>query len=431
MKENKSFPLDNDALKEVVKKFKTPFYLYDERAIRENVRRFLKAFSIFSNSSNPFIEHFAVKACPNPYILKILMQEGCGADAASMAELVLCEKVGFSPNKVIFSSNDTPKEEYIKAFDKGYLINLDDLTNIKDLQEALGGKFPPFICFRYNPGALKSGGNDFIGKPLEAKYGMTGEQIIEAVRECKALGVKEFGLHIMVASNELNPLFFKDTAKIVFNLALDIYCKEKVKVKWIDLGGGVGIPYKPGEEAMDYNRLAGGIKEEYDKILVANGVEGVGIKMECGRPITGPYGYLVSKAIHTKSIYREYIGLDSSMADLMRPGMYGAYHAITVSGKEDIALYPHNYTYDITGGLCENCDKFAVQRALPKIDVGDLLIIHDAGAHGRAMGFNYNGKLRAGELLLRESGEVVEIRRRESLDDYFSTVDFSGLEGFN
>lgn len=420
----KYFPLNNDELKEVAKKYQTPFYIYDEKAIRENMREFTKAFSIFPI----FREHFAVKACPNPYILKILASEGCGADCSSLPELMLSKMAGIKGEKVIFTSNETPASEYQYAYKEGNLINLDDITHIEYLKNALGGKLPETMCCRYNPGPLKKGGNAIIGKPEEAKYGMTHDQILEAYKIMKNEGVKHFGLHTMVASNELNPDFFADTAKIVFNLAVELKEKCGVKIEFTDLGGGLGIPYKPDQKKVDYNEVAQKIRKLYDEIIVPSGLDPLGIYWECGRPITGPYGWLVSTAIHEKHIYREYIGLDSCMADLMRPGMYGAYHEVTISGKENA---PKDHVYDVVGSLCENCDKFAVQRSLPKIDIGDLVIIHDAGAHGRAMGFNYNGKLRCGELLLREDGSIVQIRRKETIDDLFSTLDLNGVEKFN
>lgn len=417
----KNFPLSHDALVQLTKKFPTPFYLYDEKAIRENMREFTKAFSIFEN----FREHFAVKALPNPYILKILLDEGAGADCSSLPELMLCNLVGM--RDVIFTSNNTPAEEFRFAYEHGAIINLDDITHISFLENALDGKFPETICFRYNPGKEKSGGNAFIGKPEEAKYGLTKAQIFSAYKECKARGVKHFGLHTMLASNELNVEFFFDTAKILFDLCVELYKELKIKMDFVDLGGGVGIPYKPNEKKIDWNELAYGIKKIYDEKISANGLAPLSIFWECGRPITGPYGYLVTKAIHEKNIYRNYIGVDASMADLMRPGMYGAYHEIFVSGKEAVEK---NHVYDVVGSLCENCDKFAIARALPKIEMGDLLVICDAGAHGRAMGFNYNGKLRCGELLLRCDGSVKEIRRRETIDDYFATLDLDGVKNF-
>ena len=420
-----NFPLNNEQLKELVKKFPTPFYLYDEKAIRENMREFTKAFSIFPI----FREHFAVKACPNPYILKILASEGCGADCSSAPELMLSEMSGIKTDHVIFTSNETPASEYQLAYKQGNIINLDDITHIEYLKKALGGKLPETICFRYNPGSLKQGGvNAIIGKPEEAKYGLTREQILEAYAICKKEGVKHFGLHTMVASNELNPDSFAETAKILFELCVELKEKVGVRIEFTDLGGGLGIPYRPEQKKVDYNVVAKKIRALYDQIIVPADLDPLGIYWECGRPITGPYGWLVSTAIHEKHIYRDYIALDSCMADLMRPGMYGAYHEVTVSGKEDA---PKTEVYDVVGSLCENCDKFAVQRPLPKIDMGDLVIVHDAGAHGRAMGFNYNGKLRAGEILMREDGSYKEIRRRETVEDLFATLDLNGVADFN
>ena len=418
------FPLSHAQLVELAKKFPTPFYIYDEKAIRENVKYFYKAFSIFPS----FTEYFAVKALPNPYILKVLESEGCGGDCSSLPELMLCEKSGITGRRIMFTSNDTPAQEFVYAQKLGAIINLDDITHIDFLKNALGGKLPDTICFRYNPGPLKEGGNSIIGKPEEAKYGLTKEQMIQAYKICKAEGVKHFGIHTMVASNELNPDFFVDTARIVFELILEVQKECGVNIEFADLGGGVGIPYRPGQKKVDLDYVAKGIKVLYDKMIVPAGLDPLKLCFECGRPITGPYGWLVTKAIHEKNIYRNYIGVDASMADLMRPGMYGAYHEVTVSGKEHA---PKDYVYDVSGSLCENCDKFAVQRNLPKIEMGDLLIIHDAGAHGRAMGFNYNGKLRAGELLLRSDGTVKEIRRRETIEDYFATLDFEGLKNFS
>lgn len=418
-----NFPLNNEQLKALVKKYPTPFYLYDEKAIRENMREFTKAFSIFPS----FREFYAVKACPNPYILKILAAEGCGADCSSLPELMLSKMSGIEGKKVMFTSNETPAEEYQYAFKEGNIINLDDITHIEYLKKALSGKLPETMCCRYNPGPAKHGCNSIIGKPEEAKYGMTREQILEAYKIMKAEGVKHFGLHTMVASNELNPDFFADTAKLVFELAAEIKEKDDVRIEFTDLGGGLGIPYRPGQKKVDYNEIAQKIKKLYDEIIVPAGLDPLEICWECGRPITGPYGWLVSTAIHEKHIYREYIALDSCMADLMRPGMYGAYHEVSVSGKENA---PKDHVYDVVGSLCENCDKFAIQRPLPEINIGDLVIIHDAGAHGRAMGFNYNGKLRAGEILMREDGSFVQIRRRETVDDLFATLDLNGLDGF-
>lgn len=416
------FPLSHEQLLNLVKHIPTPFYLYDEKGIRQNMREFTKAFSIFPK----FREHFAVKACPNPFILKILASEGCGADCSSLPELMLCRTAGIPGNHVIFTSNETPAVEYVYAFEHGDIINLDDFTHIDYLKKTLG-RLPDTLCFRYNPGPLKEGGNAIIGKPEEAKYGLTREQLFEAYKICRDEGVTHFGLHTMVASNELNPDFFADTARILFELCAEIKRTLGIRIEFVDLGGGLGIPYRPEQKKVDYELVAGKIRAYYDTIIVPSGLDPLAIYWECGRPITGPYGWLVSTAIHEKHIYREYIGLDSCMADLMRPGMYGAYHELTVSGKEDA---PKDCVYDVVGSLCENCDKFAVQRPLPHIDIGDIVIIHDAGAHGRAMGFNYNGKLRAGEILLREDGSFKEIRRRETVDDLFATLDLGSVASF-
>lgn len=413
----KAFPLKKEDLLEIEKQFPTPFYIYDECAIERNMANFRAAFDppVF----RAFKEHFAVKACPNPAIMRLLANCGAGFDCSSMAELVLCERIGVKGKEIIFTSNETPDAEFRKAYELGAVINLDDITHIDVLKKVLG-KLPDTICFRYNPGDLKAGGNLFIGKPLEAKYGLTRPQILEAYGIAKSSGVKIFGLHTMVASNELDIDCLADTAKILFDLCVELKDKVGVRLDFIDLGGGVGIPYKPGEVAVDYKVLSKKIKDLYDKIITPAGLD-IEIKFECGRPITGPYGFLVAKAIREKHIYRDYIGLNASMADLMRPAMYGAYHEVIVLGKESAA---QTKTYDIVGSLCENCDKFAVQRALPEIEIGDFIVICDAGAHGRAMGFNYNGKLRCGELLLKKDGTIKEIRRAETLDDYFSTLIF-------
>lgn len=416
------FPLTHNQLLSLISDFPTPFYLYDESAIRQNMRNFTKAYSIFPS----FMEHFAVKALPNPYILKILASEGCGADCSSLPELELAKMAGITGEKVMFTSNETPAKEYQVAYENGNIINLDDITHIDFLRDSLGGKFPELICFRYNPGPLKEG-NAIIGKPEEAKYGLTREQLFEAYTKAKEYGATRFGLHIMVASNELSPDYFVDTAKMMFELAVEIKNKCGIRIEFIDLGGGLGIPYKPDQKKVDIDYVTRETKKLYDSILVPAGLDPLGIKWECGRPITGPYGYLITQAIHEKHIYREYIAVNSCMADLMRPGMYGAYHEITVSGKENA---PKDHVYDVVGSLCENCDKFAVQRPLPKIDMGDILIIHDAGAHARAMGFNYNGKLRCGEVLMRPNHSFIEIRRRETMEDYFATLDLDGVKDF-
>ncbi len=418
---DKFFPLSKADLTGLSAQFPTPFYIYDEKLIREHARKFLKAFARFPG----FREYFAVKACPNPYILKILASEGLGADCSSLPELILAQKAGITGDMVMFTSNETPESEYVYANLMNAIFNLDDITHIDYLEKALGA-LPETICFRYNPGPLRDG-NALIGKPEEAKYGLTRDQIFEAYAEAKKRGSKRFGLHTMVASNELDPDYFVETARMLFTLAAELKQKLGIAVDFINMGGGIGIPYKPGQKAVDYDYVAAGMGKAYDSILKANGLDPVSIYFECGRPFTGPFGWLVSKAIHEKHIYRDYIGVDASMADLMRPGMYGAYHHVSVAGKENA---PADQVYDVVGSLCENCDKFAVQRKLPAIEKGDFVIIHDAGAHGRAMGFNYNAKLRAGELLIREDGKIVEIRRKETIDDYFATVDFKKLGSF-
>jgi diaminopimelate decarboxylase len=417
----KTFPLDGARLRQLTERFPTPFYLYDEAAMRANAKCIRQAFSIFSD----FHEHYAVKALPNPYILKILADEGLGADCASIPELILAEKAGMKGEEVMLTSNETPGREFVAARRQGAVINLDDITHIDFLEKAAG--LPDLVSCRYNPGPLKEG-NVIIGKPEEAKYGFTRPQILDGLVRLRSKGVRRFGLHTMVASNELNADYHIETARILFELAVEVKQKTGIRVEFVNLGGGAGIPYRPEQEPLDYTYLARGIRAAYDAIVVPAGLDPLGLHLEWGRNITGPYGWLVTTAVHSKSIYREYIGVDASMADLMRPGMYGAYHHLTVVGKEDA---PATETYDVVGSLCENNDKFAVQRQLPRIDIGDLLIIHDAGAHGRAMGFNYNGKLRCGELLLRADGTVTQIRRDETIDDYFITLDFAALERFD
>jgi diaminopimelate decarboxylase len=397
--------------------------VYDEEAIRQNARRILRAFSIFPS----FKEHYAVKALPNPFILKILSGEGFGADCSSLPELLLADMAGIRGEAIMFSSNETPAREYQAARDLGAVINLDDITHIDYLEKTAG--MPELISCRYNPGPLKEG-NAIIGKPEEAKYGFTREQIIRGFAMLRDKGAKRFALHTMVASNELNGDYHIETARLLFELAAEIREKTGIALEFVNLGGGVGIPYRPDQEALDYEVLARGIRKAYDEIIVPAGLDPLGIRVEWGRTVTGPYGWLVARAIHRKSIYREYIALDACMSDLMRPALYGAYHHISIPGKETAEA---TETYDVVGSLCENNDKFAIQRKLPKIETGekgDLVVIHDAGAHGRAMGFNYNGKLRCGELLLRSDASILQIRRPETVEDYFATLDTRGLENF-
>ncbi len=413
----KRLPFTKADIEKIIEKYPTPFHIYDEKAIKDNARRLKKAFEW----NEGFKEYFAVKATPNPYILKILKNESFGADCSSMAELILSEKVGITGEDIMFTSNETPKEEYKKAKELGAIINLDDITHIDFVDKVCG--LPELICFRYNPGPLK-GGNAIIGKPEEAKYGFTKEQLYEGYRICKERGVKRFGLHTMVASNELDPDYFVDTVNMLLDIVLEIGEKLDIKFEFINMGGGIGIPYKPDQKPVDIEYISRKIQSLFEQRVYNTKHKSLKLYMENGRMITGPYGYLVTKAIHTKDTYKKYIGVDSSMANLMRPGLYGAYHHITVLGKED---QPLDATYDIVGSLCENNDKFAINRKLPKIDIGDILVIHDAGAHGHAMGFNYNGKLRSAELLLKADGEVELIRRAETLDDLFATLDFSRL----
>lgn len=414
----KTLPVSEARLEEIIAEYPTPFHIYDAKGIVDNIRRFIKAFSW----AKDFKEYFAVKATPNPYIMRLLQKEGVGADCSSLAELILCEKVGITGDDIIFSSNDTPYEEYAKAMEMGAIINLDDITHVAYLEKH--GELPNRLAFRYNPGPLKHGGNTIIGLPEEAKYGMTGDQIIEAINYCKNHGVERFGLHTMVVSNELDITGLIGTAKLMFDLALRVKKETGIEVDFIDFGGGIGVAYRPEETPVDYEALSAGIKEAYETMIIGNGHSPISLAFECGRMVTGPYGYLVATAIHRKDIYKHYIGLDACMANLMRPALYGSYHHITVVGKENAPL---DHVYDVTGSLCENNDKFAIDRKLPKIDMGDRIVIHDAGAHGHSMGFNYNGKLRSAELLLNEDGSVTQIRRAETLDDLFATLDFSDL----
>lgn len=393
----------------LVEKYPTPFYLYDEAGIRAQTRDLIEAFSW----NNGFKEYFAVKALPNPAILSLLKEEKCGADCSSLAELILAERAGIRGEEVMLTSNDTPPEEFIKAKEMGALINLDALEHIEYLERHAG--LPETLSFRYNPGPERTG-NAIIGKPEEAKFGMTRAQLFSAYRSAKAKGVKRFGLHTMVVSNELNPDYFIETARMLFVIAKELREKEGIVLEFINLGGGIGIPYRPEQEPMNIAAIARGIKAIYEEFEM----NGTKLFMECGRFITGPFGFLVSRVRHVKTTYKTYVGLDASMADLMRPGMYGAYHHITVLGKEDSTL---TIPCDVVGSLCENNDKFAIDRTLPEMQPGDVVVIHDAGAHGHAMGFNYNGKLRHAELLLRADGSAKQIRRAETLDDYFATLE--------
>ncbi len=415
---NKTLPFSKSELERIIEKYPTPFHIYDEQAIRENARDLLAAFSWAPG----FKEFFAVKATPNPHILNVLKEEGFGADCSSLAELVIAEKVGITGENIMFSSNDTPAQEFRKAKELGAVINLDDISHIDYLEKHAG--LPELISFRYNPGPLR-GGNAIIGLPQEAKYGFTREQILKGYSILKDRGVRRFGLHTMVVSNDLEPNNYIATAEMLFNLVVEVYQVTGIKIEFVNFGGGIGIPYRPEDKKVDINLVSRGIKAAYEDKIIKQGLHPLRIFTELGRMITGPYGYLVSTVLHKKEIYKDYIGLDACMANLMRPALYGAYHHITVPGKEDRAL---DHVYDVTGSLCENNDKFAIDRSLPELVPGDIVVIHDTGAHGHAMGFNYNGKLRSAELLLRPNGDVKLIRRAETLDDYFATLDFDALE---
>ncbi len=412
----KKIPVTKEDLENIALEHPTPFYLYDEKAIRENVRNFYKAFSWAPGFKN----YFAVKACPNPAVLQMLKEEGCGVDCSSLPELLMSEKVGFKGEEIMFTSNDTPPEEFAEAARLGAVINLDDISHVNTLEQSAG--IQEMVSFRYNPGDLRSG-NVLIGDPQEAKYGVPRDKIIEAYRLAGEKGARRFGLHTMVASNELEDSYFVETACMLFELAVNIYRETGINVELINLGGGIGIPYRPEDKPVDLNWVSKEMKELYNRFIVKEGLDPVNIVFECGRMITGPYGYLVSRVRHVTHKYKDYVGLDACMANLMRPGIYGAYHHITVPGKEHLS---RDYYYDVTGSLCENIDKFAVDRPLPEIEPGDLLVMHDAGAHGYAMGFNYNGKLRSAELLLKEDRSAQLIRRAETIDDYFTTLRFSG-----
>lgn len=413
----KHVPFTKDQIESIVATHPTPFHIYDEKAIRENARKLKELFSWAPG----FREYFAVKATPNPYILKILKEEGFGTDCSSLPELILSEKIGLPGQHIMFTSNDTPYQEYQKAKELGAIINLDDISHIPYLEKHVG--LPELLCFRYNPGPLRQG-NAIIGKPEEAKYGFTKEQLIQGYRTVKDKGVKHFGLHTMIASNELDPYYFVDTAKMLFKLVVEIKNTLDIRIEFINIGGGIGIPNKPDQKAVDLSIISDGIRKAYESMIRPAGLHPLNLYMETGRMITGPYGYLVTRVRHIKDTYKKYVGLDASMANLMRPAIYGAYHHITVMGKQD---QNHNQLYDVTGSLCENNDKFAIDRKLPPVEVGDILVIHDSGAHGHAMGFNYNGKLRSAELLLKPDGKVEQIRRAETVEDYFQTLDFSRL----
>lgn len=407
-----------EQLEDIASRYATPFYLYDEKGIRETARRVNKAFSW----NKGFKEYFAVKATPTPGILKILHEEGCGADCSSYTELLMADAVGFKGDEIMFSSNDTPAEDFQLARKLNATINLDDITHINFLERV--ADIPDTVCCRYNPGGHFAIANNIMDNPGDAKYGMTREQLTEAYKRLMAKGVKHFGLHAFLASNTVTNDYYPELARILFKVAVELKEETGASIEFINLSGGVGIAYRPGQPQNDIMEIGEGVRRAYEEVLVPAGMGNVRLYTEMGRYMLAPYGALVSRVIHQKHIYKEYIGLDACAANLMRPAIYGAYHHITVMGKENA---PCDHKYDVTGGLCENNDKFAIDRMLPEINIGDLVFIHDAGAHGFAMGYNYNGKLRSAELLLKEDGSVEMIRRAEIPADYFATFDFTGL----
>ena len=418
MTKKKAF-LTLEQAREIAKTYPTPFHIYDERGIRENAARVTEAFSW----NKGFREYFAVKATPNPFLLKILQEYGCGVDCSSETELMMSDACGFSGEQIMFSSNDTPAGEFALAAKLGGIINLDDITHISSVEEELG-QLPETMSCRYNPGGMFELSNGIMDNPGDSKYGMTPEQITEAFRILKAKGVKRFGLHAFLASNTTTNEYYPKLAGVLFREAVRLKEETGAEIAFINLSGGVGVPYRPEQSANDILEIGREVKRVYEEILVPAGLGNVAIYAEMGRFMLAPYGALVTKAIHEKHIYKEYIGVDACAVNLMRPAMYGAYHHITVLGKEDAPL---DHVYDVTGSLCENNDKFAIGRELPEIEMGDYLYIHDTGAHGFSMGYNYNGKLRSAELLLREDGSVQLIRRAETPKDYFATFDFCNI----
>ena len=416
--EKKPF-VTREQLEEIKKTYPTPFHLYDEKGIRENGERLMRAFSW----NKGFREYFAVKATPNPFVIDILKKLGCGVDCSSPTELMMAKAMKYDGEKIMFSSNDTPPEEFKMAAELGAIINLDDFTHIDFLEKTIG-YIPETISCRYNPGGLFKISNDIMDNPGDAKYGMTTEQLFEAFKVLKAKGAKHFGIHAFLASNTVTNEYYPMLAKVLFEVAVKLKEETGADIKFINLSGGVGIPYRPDQEPNDIFAIGEGVRKVYEEVLVPAGMGDVALYTEMGRFMLAPYGCLVTTAIHEKHTYKEYIGVDACAVNLMRPAMYGAYHHITVMGKEN---EPCDHKYDVTGSLCENNDKFAIDRMLPKIDMGDILVIHDTGAHGFSMGYNYNGKLRSAELLLKEDGSVEMIRRAETPKDYFATFDFCDL----
>ena len=404
-----------EQLQEITKTYPTPFHLYDEKGIRENAKALKEAFSW----NKGYKEYFAVKATPNPFLINILREYGCGCDCSSMTELMLSHEIGVKGDDIMFSSNDTPAEEFAYAAKIGAIINLDDYTHIDFLEKTLG-YIPETISCRFNPGGIFQISNDIMDNPGDAKYGMTEEQLFDAYRVLQQKGAKHFGIHAFLASNTVTNDYYPMLAKVLFELAVRLKKETGADIRFINLSGGVGIPYRPDQEPNDIRVIGEGVRKVYEEVMVPAGMDDVAIYTELGRFMMGPYGCLVTKAIHEKHTYKEYIGVDACAVNLMRPAMYGAYHHITVMGKEN---EPCDHIYDVTGSLCENNDKFAIDRPLPKIDMGDYLVIHDTGAHGFAMGYNYNGKLKSSEILLKEDGSAQLIRRAETPKDYFATFD--------
>jgi len=402
--------------RQIIQEIPTPFHIYDEAGIRQRARDLKAAFAWNSG----FKEYFAVKATPNPYILKVLKEEGCGCDCASYTELLLAEAVGVTGHEIMFSSNVTPEQDMHKAWELGAYINLDDATHVEFLERITDGRVPETVCLRYNPGGSFSLGNTIMDMPRDAKYGMTEDQMAGAINRLMALGAKHFGIHAFLASNTTTNEYYPQLAANLFRLAVRMRNATGAHISFINLSGGVGVDYRPEQPSCDIFAIGEGVRREYNNILMPQGMDDIAIFTELGRFMLAPFGHLVSTVLHQKHIYREYIGLDACAANLMRPAMYGSYHHITVLGKEDAIL---DHVYDVTGGLCENNDKFAIERSLPKIDVGDILVLHDTGAHGFSMGYNYNGKLRSAEVLLRSDGSFQLIRRAETPKDYFATLD--------
>lgn len=407
-----------EKVQEIEKQYPTPYHIYDEAGIRENAKNLMKAFSW----NKGFREYFAVKATPNPFILRILQEEGCGADCSSMSELIMSDAVGIRGENIMFSSNNTPAEEFVKARELNAIINLDDITHIDFLERVAG--IPEIISCRYNPGGIYAVSNEIMDNPGDAKYGFTKPQLIEGLQKLRSLGAKEFGIHSFLVSNTLGNEYYPMLARTLFELAVEIKDITGISISFINLSGGVGIPYKPEDKANDIMYIGDEVRKAYEEIMIPAGLSEVSIYTELGRYMLAPFGHLITKASHTKNTYKNYIGVDACAVNLMRPAMYGAYHHITVLGKEN---EENNNTYDVVGSLCENNDKFAIDRQLPKIEIGDFLCIHDTGAHGYAMGYNYNGKLRSAELLLKEDGSVEMIRRAETIKDYFATFDFCDI----